>query len=119
MRNTCAYTVALLGLSCVGAVGTAHLGLPVLAPPFNSTWFRSFSAKTNLSVVTAQTGGRDIALLRWDRPEHFSVIFTYLPSPFKLSSHGDKVNISMIWRSSGDNICPASCYAHEAYCQCE
>jgi hypothetical protein len=118
-----AATVMLLLLCPPSAVGTVGGGgaavgdaAPTLAPPFNSTWFRSYSAKTNLSVVPAVVGEHP-QLLRWETPEHFSAIFSYLRKPLPLAKDGDKVNISMLWRSSGDNVCPASCYAHGAYCQ--
>ena len=88
------------------ALGRSHAA-PVAAPPFNSTWLRSYPAKVNLTTVANSSAG--ITALRWDEPEHFSAIFSYLPKPALLSKDGDKVNISMRWRSSGQNLCPASC----------
>ena len=88
------------------ALGHSHAA-PVAAPPFNSTWLRSYPAKVNLTTVANSSAG--ITALRWDEPEHFSAIFSYLPKPALLSKDGDKVNISMRWRSSGQNLCPASC----------
>ena len=34
-----------------------------------------------------------------------------------ISKEGSKVNISMRWRSSGDNVCKPECFAKDNYCQ--
>jgi hypothetical protein len=88
-------------------------------PPFGTPWFSSFAAKTNLTVVPADptSGAGSAAHLRWTKPEHFSAIFGYLPAPVSISKEGSKVNISMRWRSSGDNVCKPECFAKDNYCQ--
>ena len=89
---------------------------PALAPPFNSTWLRSFSSKVNLTVLEADAGSGGAPVLRWTKPEHFSAVFSYL-SATPLEKDGSMLNLSMRWRSSGDNVCPSSCYAGSEYCQ--
>lgn len=87
---------------------------PDLAPPFNSTWLRSYSSKVNLTVISGAgnaSAAADGPVLRWTQPEHFSAIFSYLPATVSLEKKGAVANISMRWRSSGDNVCPPSCYA--------
>ena len=90
---------------------------PAATPPFNTTWFRSFPAKLNLSVVAANGSGGGTTALRWEKPEHFSTIFSYLNKPLSLQKSGSKVTLAMRWRSSGENECPASCYSKGEYCQ--
>eukprot|EP01043_Picozoa_sp_COSAG02_P040419 COSAG02_NODE_3272_length_7033_cov_4.657485_2_plen_154_part_00 len=102
------------------ALGAAEVDLsasaPELAPPFNSTWLRSFSSKVNLTVLQGDASSGGVPLLRWTEPEHFSAVFSYLKAT-SLEKDGATVNVSMRWRSSGDNACPASCYAGHEYCQ--
>lgn len=118
----------LLLLCCSAADGVGAVALeasedgsgsdsaPELAPPFNSTWLRSFSSKVNLTVLQGDASSGGAPVLRWTEPEHFSAVFSYLKAT-SLEKDGATVNISMRWRSSGDNICPASCYAGHEYCQ--
>jgi hypothetical protein len=55
--------------------------------------------------------------VRWTSPQHFSAIFGYLEAPIAMTTKGNSVNISMKWRSSGEEKCPASCYSEGNYCQ--
>lgn len=80
------------------------------SPPFGSAWFRSKSSDVNLSTTANGT-------LMWQDPKLFSAIFSYLPKPLSVSKQGDKVNVTMRWRSGGTNECPASCFADGNYCQ--
>jgi len=82
-------------------------------PPFNSQWLRSYDADVNLTV-SQNVGGDNV--LRWDSPKHFSTIFTYLPESVSLDK-GHKANFTFRWRSSGSNLCPASCFSNGEYCQ--
>lgn len=77
-------------------------------PPFNSTWLRSYPDSTNLTTTDN--------VLRWDKPKHFSTIFTYLQRPVALKE-GSPAVFKMNWRSSGSDPCPESCVAKGAYCQ--
>lgn len=74
-------------------------------PPFGTPWFASTSNKVNLTVAENSTG----SVLRWTKPDHFSAIFGYLPAAIKLDKDGAKVNVSMRWRSSGDDVCTDRC----------
>ena len=107
--------MAMLALLCAAAAAAPPLSVGGSAvapagPPFNSTWLRSSSSKVNLTLNGTST-------LRWTEPKHFSAIFSYLPTALPLTKVGAVANVSMRWRSSGDNVCPASCYAGKNYCQ--
>jgi len=80
-----------------------------LSPPFNSVWYPSSSQNTNITVSNG--------VLRWDKPKHFSTIFTYLSKPMSLEKSGDKVTINTKWRSSGSDTCSPECTSHGNYCQ--
>ena len=67
------FKYALVLLLCTPLPSRAHISSTDAQPPFNSTWLSSYQAKVNLT----STAG----VLRWDKPEHFSTIFTYLPRP--------------------------------------
>jgi len=79
-------------------------------PPFNSTWLRSDANDTQLSLLPNGT-------LHWEAPKHFTGLFSYLPAALPLGATGDNVNLTARWRSSGNNECPAACYAGDEYCQ--
>eukprot|EP00039_Didymoeca_costata_P014837 m.245205 g.245205 ORF g.245205 m.245205 type:complete len:73 (+) comp16107_c0_seq6:176-394(+) len=44
------------------------MSTPINAPPFNTTWFRSYSPDVNLTV------GNDT--LTWNKPLHFTAVFS-------------------------------------------
>jgi len=88
-------------------------------PPFNTPWYSSYSPDVNLSLRTTTTSNAlgGYPYLHWDSPKHFSAIFSYLQAPIELKAAGDHANLTIRWRSTGANECPASCYAGDNYCQ--
>ena len=87
-------------------------GSNILSPPFNSTWLRSDAADTKLTVLPNGT-------LSWDGPKHFTGLFTYLPEALPFENDGAVINITMRWRSNGEESCPKSCYSDGNWCQQE
>eukprot|EP01052_Picozoa_sp_SAG31_P025236 SAG31_NODE_2200_length_6208_cov_2.781306_8_plen_191_part_01 len=100
-------------------------------PPFGTRLYASHLPEVNLTVVMEEgdrsdtgfvrrgsEGDRnDTGFVRWTQPKHFSAIFTYLPNAIKLDHDGAEANVTVRWRSSGDNLCEPECYDHDQYCQ--
>ena len=105
--------MVLIFALCLGTLSSSRdVDSRILSPPFNSTWLRSDDADTKLTTLPNGT-------LSWDGPKHFTGLFTYLPAALPFDKDGAVVNITMRWRSSGEETCPKSCYSDDNWCQQE